>query len=64
MEMVGVMLGVEITVCACIGSLVKVTARYTAARNKTRLLTTDFMAASLKNSNWEKLTVADWERLH
>jgi hypothetical protein len=33
-----------------------VTARYSAARNKLTLITTDFMAASLKNSNWAKLT--------
>jgi hypothetical protein len=55
MEMVGAMSGLEITVCACIGSLLKVTARYTAVRNKQTLLTTNFMTASRKKLNWEKL---------
>src|SRR5919202_2262919 len=63
MEMVGTMSGVEITVCACIGSLLKVTARYTAVKNKQTLLTTDFMTASRKKLNWAKLTAVGWKRL-
>jgi hypothetical protein len=48
---------VGITVCARIGTLLKITVRHTAARNKLALLTTDFIATSLKKSNWAKLIV-------